>query len=75
MQIWLTTKPMGMLGINPKLVGKRLLSPIEKKDISQSLINYKGYPCLQRLWAPDMASSHDVVDVVIVHPSDDEAYK
>jgi hypothetical protein len=67
---------MGMLGINPKLVGKRLLSPIEKKRYFS--ITHK----LQRL---SMSSktiehltwhhSHDVVNVVIVHPSDDEAYK
>jgi hypothetical protein len=67
---------MGMLGINLKLVRKRLLSHIEKKRY------FSITPKLQRL---SMSSktiehltwhhSHDVVDGVMVHHSDDKTYK
>jgi len=35
--------------INPKLIGKRLLSHIENLDIFQLHLNCKGYSCHQRL--------------------------
>jgi hypothetical protein len=47
--IWPSAKSMSMLHINPESDGERLLSHIENWDTSQSLLDCKGYSCLQRL--------------------------
>jgi hypothetical protein len=49
MPIWPSAKPISMLRINPESEGERLLSLIENWDTSQSLLDCKGYSCLQRL--------------------------
>jgi len=76
MQGWPSAKYMTILFINLELVGEGLLSHIENLNTSQSLT-----PRLQRLFMSQKTiehmtwhHSHDVVDKVMVHPYNGEAW-
>jgi hypothetical protein len=76
MQGWPSAKYMTILVINLELIGEGLLSHIENLNTSQSLT-----PRLQRLFMSQKTIEHmtwhhlhDVVDKVMVHPYNGEAW-